>query len=322
MIDRLELTIPEHTPKVANLWQSHRYRPCSVGSPYQYAVDFRADLALTVHCGHRHAIRQARRHYKLDFTDTRLMSVHDLLWRICSLFDISHDEALTARVVRIDFTADVYGTPIFWFKENARVLRKSRTSSYETILAETKKGVTALVFGKRPDLIRIYNRIAEKRERGEDVLYSGMASGAPAPVVTRIERQCSGIKIPAQLARLGQFFANTEDFDPFVNLVLAETGAEPGTDDWKPHRWLMNLGLQAAVQQLGKAAVLSRLNKAGNGYRYFQQYAGFLRATGRGPTREDLRNSYRSSTILQFNQPRTDQDGQLTYPAGGMVLTL
>jgi hypothetical protein len=45
---------------------------------------------------------------------------------------------------------------------------------------------------KRPDLLRIYNRIAESMRGAEGVLYSAMASGAPAPVVTRIERQCSG----------------------------------------------------------------------------------------------------------------------------------
>ena len=59
-----------------------------------------------------------------------------------------------------------------------------------------KGGVTALVFGKRPDLYRVYHKVAEKRERGADILYAGMFYGAPTPIVTRVERQCSGKAFP------------------------------------------------------------------------------------------------------------------------------
>ena len=95
---------------------------------------------------------------------------------------------------------------------------------------------------------------------------------------------------------------------------------DPATDGLRPAAWEVIKGTKHLVWMV--LTKLAETKKAGNGHRYFQQYADFLRATGRGPIREDLRNSYRRSTIVQLNQPRTGQDGQLTYPAGGMVLTV
>jgi hypothetical protein len=264
----------------------------------------------------------SRRHYKLDFTDTHLLSAHDIVWKICSVFQISPEQTLTLKVARIDFTADTSGTPVQWFKEHCRVLKKRGSEDYESVKTATNRGITTITFGKSPDLYRIYNRIAEKRERKEEVLYPGMHTGAPVPVITRIERECRGRKIPAEVHTLSRLFDNAEDFDPFQNLVLTPGGRSSATDDWDPKRWLMNLGLAYAVQQLGEAAVRSRLNRDRNAHRFFPKYTELLQAGLPGPTREHLRNSYRNSTVLQLNQPRPGPDGELVYPAGGPVWTL
>ncbi len=93
-----------------------------------------------------------------------------------------------------------------------------------------KGGVTALVFGKRPDLYRVYHKVAEKRERGADILYAGMFYGAPTPIVTRVERQCSGKAFPQQLSTLGGIFEHGVEADR-NRLVTLVVQSHPASTD-------------------------------------------------------------------------------------------
>jgi hypothetical protein len=324
MIDRLELRIPLDVPKRAKNWVKYPLHPAKLGSPYATTLDADAALALRVHFNHRVPIAKEKMHLKVDFTDTRLLSAEDLLLRLTSLFRIQGDEALSFQIARIDFAADVYGVPVEWFKRNCRVKRKRNPRSYEDSKLDTWKGrVTSVEFGKRPEFYRIYNRVAEKRARGADVLYDGMFSAAPAPTVTRVERQCSGRAIPREVATLGALFEHGADVIPFPNLVCRRTEVKYlSTEDWKPQQWLMSLGLESAVQELGEAVVRARLNRTGNANRIFEKYSDLLHIASPGVTEERLREIYRRGTIKQLNIPRTGSDGKVHYPAGGIVLTL
>ena len=179
MIDRLELRIPLDVPRREKNWGKYVARPAKLSSPYATTLDADAALALRVHFNHRVPMPKDKMHVKVDFTDTRLLSAADLLSRLTSLFRIQGDEALSFQIARIDFAADVHGVPVEWFKRNCRVKRKRNPRSYEDSKLDTWKGsVTSVEFGKRPEFYRIYNRVAEKRARGADVLYDGMFSGA------------------------------------------------------------------------------------------------------------------------------------------------
>lgn len=316
MIDKLELLIPESKAKISDQWNTSRRRVASPGSPYQFTIDLRRELALSVHSGSRVPVPRAKSYCKIDFVDTRLMCADDILRRVNWLFGLTDQQAHQLKVARIDLTADIMGTPVSWFHQHCRVLKKRRSEQYETVKKDTERGVTTLNFGKRPNMYRIYDRIAEKQFRKEDVLYHEMHLGSPEPTVTRIERQCTGKGVPRELATLGAVFENAEDFNPYETLVLSDGIAEPRTDAWKPQRWLMNLGLAYAVQQLGIAAVRSRLNKSRNATRYFEKYSELLNSSACGPTVEDLSRSYKASTTLQLNIPRRGSDGDLLYPAG------
>jgi hypothetical protein len=324
MIDRLELRIPLDVPKREKNWAKYPRHPAKLNSPYATTVDADTALALRVHFNHRVPIAKDKMHLKVDFTDTRLLSAEDLVWRLMSLFRIQRDEALSFRIARIDFAADIYGVPVEWFKRNCRVKCKRSPRSYEDCKTDSGKGsVTSVEFGKRPELYRIYNKVAERRAHGVEVLYDGMFSGAPAPTVTRVERQCSGSAIPREVGTLGALFEHGADVSPFPKLVCRRTGAEfVSTEDWKPQKWLMSLGLESAVQDLGEAVVRARLNRTGNANRMFEKYSDLLRFKSPGVTEERLRDIYRRSTIKQLNIPRTGSDGKIHYPAGGVVLTL
>jgi hypothetical protein len=325
MIDKLEILVPESVPVRSESWRERNIRPAKVGLPYSFTLDVDKQFALRIHFNHRTSVAKDKRHRKVDFTDTRLLSAWDVLWRLTKFFQIKEEQALSLRVARIDFAADVYGVPMEWFKRHCRVKAKRKPQSYETSKVESSKGaVTSLVFGKRPDLYRVYDRVAEKRERGADILYAGMFSGAPTPIVTRVERQCSGKAIPQQLSTLGGLFKHGADADPFPGLICTPTSADGlADDDWSPQKWLMNVGLATVVKEIGEATVRARLNRAGgNARRIFEKYSQLLRSDSPGVTVEQLREVYRNGTIRQLNLPVEELDGVTRYPQGGRTFTL
>jgi hypothetical protein len=324
MIDRLELLVPEDVPRRIEEWRKHRVRGAAHGSVYALTLDADFQLSLRVHYDFRVPIAKENRHVKVDFTGTRLLSADDFLWRLTSLFQIQREDALSLRVARIDLATDVWSVPVEWFKQHCRVKRKRKPRSFEVCQTETSKGaVTSVVFGKRPDLYRIYDRIAEKRERGEEILYAGKLTGAPVPTVTRIERQCSGRAIPKDLATLGGLFKNAAVTDPFPALLCREThNGSVSTDDWPPQKWLMSVGLATVVKQYGEATVKARLNRKGNANRIFSRYSDLLRLDSPGVTADQLRGAFRNGTIRQLNIPVSGPDEKVSYPQGGISLIL
>src|ERR1035438_9007581 len=88
MIDRLEVLVPEDVPKRTEEWRKHRVLPANRSSAYAHTLDADCQLALRVHYNFRIPKARASRHFKIDFTDTRLLSAEDLLWRLARLFQI------------------------------------------------------------------------------------------------------------------------------------------------------------------------------------------------------------------------------------------
>jgi hypothetical protein len=239
MIDRLELIVPQLTPQNPKFWKNRVPKRAKGGSPYVWTIDAHRELALRVHGGHRTPISPAQQHFKIDFTKTRLLTADDLICRVQELFSISASRATALRVAKIDFAADLVGTPVEWFKTYCRVRSKRHTKTYETQEIENEKGVETVIFGKRPDIYRIYNRRAEKRARsGEDLVVMSIFRNTTGPwrILTRVERQCTSRAIPRTLATLGALLENAAKFDPFDRLVCAaNTACAPSTEDWTPH---------------------------------------------------------------------------------------
>jgi hypothetical protein len=88
MIDRIELRIPLDVPKRTKNWAKLPVHPAKLGFPYATTLDADFALALRVHYNHRVPIAKDKMHLKVDFTDTRLLSAEDLLWRLKFLFEI------------------------------------------------------------------------------------------------------------------------------------------------------------------------------------------------------------------------------------------
>ena len=315
MIDALELSVP-----CDFRFRREQIGPKGIGlagkrSPYWNQADCRPELSVVIQFGHKFFVRRSQRSYQLQFKGTRHLTSVDLVRQVKGAFEISEGDVLQLPVTRIDFAADVFNIPVQWFREHCRVKFKRSSAQWRET---TVMGVTGIVIGRRPDYYRIYDKVRELRSRKQEVLYMGKWGGLPEPILTRVERQCSGRAVPKTMSRLGGLLSNAETADPFCSLILSPGGGVHDEGGWGAQKWLMNLGLRAAVQQYGEIEVRSRLNcMCRNANRVFARYSDLLRAGPAGITSEQLRQLYAISTVRQMNQHHGGQ-----YPMGGYICVL
>jgi len=224
MIDGLEVRVPSTIPRQSLFWNQSPTHP--VSGPYRFVLDARKASLMRIYFGNTVPIPPGKKHYKVEFGATNLFTAQDIITSIRSAFQLTIQDALNLTVARIDLTADVRDVPVEWFKQHCRVKRKHKSKTYDSIQpeyepveTETTGGVTGLKFGKRPDFYRIYNRVAEKHSRRQALL--SWTSSNPNPVLTRVERQCSGPSVPPQLRTLGLLFENGHIIDPFPNFICS-----------------------------------------------------------------------------------------------------
>ena len=193
--------------------------------------------------------------------------------------------------------------------------------------------------GKRPNLLRIYDKLGEwsiqlrKVERDckrfnqrlsemsltEEQRHFGCRIAPtfkeycrsrgydyfPGAILTRIERQIGGGRLPEGMQTLGDLrFAH--EFDPFNQLRIGASGPIMDVNsvpDGVPMRnWLAAIGLNALVAQFGSlqlahAFVLKHGN--GNGRRILETLAESAPRNRQPLTLEGILDSYRRSTLLQ-----------------------
>lgn len=207
-----------------------------------------------------------------------------MLRQIPKYFEISPEEVLDLRVVRVDFAVDIPAS-LDWFRTHAEVKFKQSSEQFPGWGSKTKRGTRTLYFGSHTDYYRVYDKTAERIDTDEPFLYPGGYSpggtrGAPPPTITRIERQCTTRSIPKEVGTLRALLSTAETFDPFTRLVLHAGEGKPTMEGWDAQKWLGCLGLKAAVDETDIPTVRKRLNSlSGNkAYRYFKQYSDLLNA--------------------------------------------
>jgi hypothetical protein len=252
----------------------------------------------------------------------------------------------TLGLMRVDLAADVEGVPVPWFRNHAHVNRKQFSSRIEKsqelevqFVGMGRAEAQTLYAGKRPNLIRIYNKLAEWRTqlkkqemncrrfnagmKGLEMSPEQMHYGTRIPptfaelcraegyeyqegnILTRIERQIGGSRFPSELTTFNDLrFAH--ELTPFQGLRLV--GREPirqfeSPPDGVPIRnWLAALGLEVLQQQLGSAQVAQATvlkHGKGNGRRILESLAECLPKRREALTMEEIQESFRKSTLLQ-----------------------
>src|SRR6266446_1471864 len=128
-------------------------------------------------------------------------------------------------IMRLDLAVDVPGISVSWFAEHTRV-RHKRWLARLGVIDTSEMGnreIQTLYYGKRPNVIRIYNKVEEYRAQYQRILRR-VPPGVTPPtfadlfrvfefghILTRVERQMGGGRIPAAVATVGDL-RNCADF--------------------------------------------------------------------------------------------------------------
>lgn len=218
MIDKLDLRILRRTPftsefeRVYSELRAMDKGPFRAAKYYEYAGDLREygyRSRLSMYC-----TTDKLGNHKLELRDVGEMKLSGILNEIAQIFDIDPRQL---RIMRVDLAADVPDISVQWFRETVRVANKRWRAAVtgDAFYSEMGNGtIQTLYFGKRPNLIRIYDKQAEYRHAykalvrnlGKDVVPPSFESlyGAVANdrLLTRVERQI-GVEFQPRSLRLG-----------------------------------------------------------------------------------------------------------------------
>lgn len=255
--------------------------------------------------------------HKIELVETGRMHYSEMLAEVERVFDIN---PCTLELMRIDLAADVEGVEVPWFHEHMRVKWKRWGCEYGRVEVSRMGHVElqTLYFGRRPNCLRVYNKVAEWRkqyaarrraaERDNTTIasfeetYCWPESGRS---LTRVERQIAGGRVPAAIGRLGAAPRGLPAFQPFeaVDLLACsgEASAPPPEGGEGIEQWLAGMQIRALVTDWGIQRTRAFLNRHGhrNGGRILDKYASFLPAGG-GISTTRLQEIYQSSVERQL----------------------
>jgi hypothetical protein len=148
---------------------------------------------------------------------------------IGSVFDGDPSEAV---IMRLDAKVDT-DYPVQYFKEHARIPYKRNKGEFSCLKHKESnlKSVETLEIGKRPNLSRFYDKLAEQRHdyrvycnrmkkygKEPEAFESRYGHPESGPILTRVERQFGGGRVPELVGTIGKLIANAEQFNPFEGI--------------------------------------------------------------------------------------------------------
>lgn len=314
MIDKLDVRIPGQIGYAKPFKALFREMLYSGDHPFRPAQHYKSvgDLRplgyqAILHLGNRHGGGGAN---KIELLDAGTMSLAGMQHEIERIFDV---DSRRLGVMRLDLAADVEGVPVAWFAENVRAIWKRHVADFSQVdcLQIGKKEIETIYFGKRPNCFRIYNKIAEWRHQYARMRKRANADTPPfeevfgypetGVVLTRVERQIGGARIPGAVSTVGDLRALAR-FNPFDRLqFLAGGEADPSVEEHGFEKYAIGMFLRDRVQKEGIHRVRAWLNRYAhkNAARLMDRYGDFLPANVEfNPAR--LLESYRDSISRQL----------------------
>jgi len=319
VFDKLDVRIPARTPYTQafnSFYQEVRANPKMDPFHSSWYYGAVADLRpygieafLHAHCRFGHG------DHKVELLETGKRSLAFVVNEIEQIFDVN---ALKLEIMRVDLAADVEGVPVWFFQDGLRAAYKQVTNDIERadLLTRMGKGEVQTIYcGRRPNLFRVYNKIAELklkysalvRKNGTDSpirsfedLYGYPEEGL---VLTRVERQIGGSRVPNQISTIELFRKNALDFDPFECLEFLVGGKpEPNPDDYDLTQYLAGIGLRTTVGVMGMQRTRRLINKKsrGNASRVFGKLRDFLPPVSGELVVPSIRELYRESVGRQL----------------------
>jgi len=283
---------------------------------YEWATDFRP-IGIDARLNYSLKRKEGQSHngeHKLELIDTGVKSFSQLSALVEQVVEGPIDDL---ELMRIDLCADICEVPVAWFLNRIRVKYKRIAYEMGNLKYQRigKAGIQTISAGRRPNIVRIYDKIAEykeqlnrrnrKRSCDSDALTLKSEFGvSDSATITRVERQFGGGRLPDGVGCFGKL-ARLPDYDPFTNIEIVNGSAaylptikECGFDTWVTGTRLRELQDEMGVQQFRRWL---NANSAGNGTRCRKTYSQFLEP--RFDTRltsETLFEVYRESVTKQL----------------------
>ena len=323
MIDKLELRLPRVTlfrPAVREfLAESRHFKKSSrtMGSGrYEWVTNLRPiGIDALLHYSLKREEKDPHEgESKLELLDTGKKGFSDLVVQIDETVECTPDDL---DIMRIDLCADIHQVPVQWFLGRTRVKFKRIANEigvpkYQRI---GKAGIETISAGKRPNIVRVYDKVAEckdqlrklqrKRSRDADELTLEREFGiSENAVITRVERQFGGQRIPREIDCFGRL-SRLPEFNPFTNIEIRNgTGANiPTIEECGLDTWLSGDSLHRRQNEMGEQQFRRWLSKYSNGNaaRYLKKYADFVQPDGDNVlTTETIFRTYRDSVMKQL----------------------
>jgi hypothetical protein len=220
-------------------------------------------------------------------------------------------------IMRIDLTADVKDITVPWCKPRIRFKYKRIQKEYGELKYGTigRGEVETIWAGCRPNVFRIYNKVAESKvqfrrmqlragKNGEQPDFEREFGFKKTDILTRIERQCGGNRIPPQLETFGDLH-NAPDFNPFDVLEIVSSGHPnlPTPGECEGLEYYTGIGMHIEAQRLGMQQFRKSLNQQskGNAARTIERYRRFFADKSETPiTEEQIYGIYRDSVQKQL----------------------
>ncbi|MBS1800475.1 MAG: hypothetical protein JSS95_11695 [Acidobacteria bacterium] len=251
--------------------------------------------------------KNGRASSKLEIIDAGKKTILEMAQIIRRVFDI---DPFQCELMRLDLASDISGVPVHVFRDLARFKYKRFSSriekSFETEMEFTAMGTAdAQTFyaGRRPNFVRIYNKIKElykqwlklkqscerfnkqmqRLEMSEEQRYYGSRyyptfeeflknegiEHGQGLTLTRIERQISGSRFPKELRLFGDL-RRAHLFNPYASMTIMPStkirSFESPPKGVSIRDWLAAYGLNALWNACGDAQqAFSFVQKHGNG---------------------------------------------------------
>lgn len=318
MIDKLDLRIPKDarwSPAVEKIFSYDPLAPLSArmhpAQHYEGRTDLRAvglDAILHVKCRH------GDKHSKLEILDVGKKPHSEIVKLIEGVAGVNPNPL---GIMRIDLTADVPGVTVPWLRSHARwkfkrIEREFGQLPYGTV---GRCEVETVTYGSRPNVIRVYNKVEEclsqfrRMQRkvipnAEPLSFENEFGLKETDILTRIERQSGGSRIPPELATF-RCLQNLPDFNPFTSLeiISSQRHSFPSPQDCEGLEYYTGLGLQAESRRMGMQNFRKQLNRQskGNAARTLERYRRFFSDGDQVCISiEQIFETYRQSTIDQL----------------------
>jgi hypothetical protein len=268
-----------------------------------------------------------KKDHKLELIETGKKSLSEMASITRTVFEVAVCKLL---VIRIDLAADIPDIPVEYLRRCLRVRRKRKTDEWGVIKYEEigDRQVQYLRFGKSPNLVRVYDKVAERRAHYSQMM-KRVSRDAEHPtfeqtfgipedaILTRIERQMGGGRIPPELKSFGSL-KNAAAFDPFTAVEIIPAGIPvPDPSKYGPAETVKILGIHQLIEREGYQNAFARLNRDHNAKRRMESYIQFMQdcAPALQIDQERVTESFRKSVTTQIEScanksPKTQVSGR------------